>query len=227
MHRADVENLAELARANGIPNFAATTRMGGVPPEWATEMERSLRGNRPAFRVHHPQQTLEGGESLLIRGGTLEVIWTPGHTPGHVCLYSPEQRTLISGDHLLQKITPNIAWHPGKDMLAQYLKSLQLLVPYEVDVVIPSHGARFEGHRAVIVSTTEHHAERCAAILEHLARAPMSAHELVLVLWKRKLSVFHHNFALFEILAHLEYMARRGEISSALCPDGSMVWEPA
>jgi len=227
MHRADAAYLEELARVNGVPWYAEVMRIGGVPAELAAGMEGALRGNRPAFRTHHPQQILEGGETLAVRGGTFEVIWTPGHTPGHICLYSPEHRVLISGDHVLQKITPNIAWHPRHDMLAKYLQSLELLLPYDVDVVIPSHGTRFEDHRAVIRGTSEHHEERCGAILGHVTSAPMTAHELVLAMWRRKLSDFHHNFAVFEILAHLEYMARRGQISRHARPEGAMEWEPA
>ena len=83
-----------------------------------------MRDVRRHFRPHAPDWLLEGGEKIPVRGGTLEVVWTPGHSPGHVCLYSPEQRYLISGDHILESITPNIGWHPGTDMLAQYLDSL-------------------------------------------------------------------------------------------------------
>ncbi len=224
MHRADAQYLEELARVDGVPWYAEAMRIGGVPPELAAGMEGALRGNRPAFRTHHPHQILEGAETLSVRGGTFEVIWTPGHTPGHVCLYSPEHRILISGDHVLQKITPNISWHPRHDMLAKYLSSLDLLLPYDIDVVIPSHGTQFENHRAVIRGTADHHEERCGAILKRVTEAPMTAHELVLVLWRRKLSDFHHNFAVFEILAHLEYMSRRGQIASQPRPDGALAW---
>jgi glyoxylase-like metal-dependent hydrolase (beta-lactamase superfamily II) len=227
MHRADVASLEELARFNGVPWYAEVMRMAGVPAELAGEMEGALRGNRPPFRAHHPQQVLEGGETISVRGGTLRVVWTPGHTAGHVCLYSPEQRILISGDHVLEKITPNISWHPTDDMLATYLASLDSLLPYEVDVVLPSHGTPFANHREVLRATANHHEERCGEILEHLTHAPMTAHELVLALWRRRLSVFHHNFAVFEIMAHLEYMDRRGQISSEADPGGAMLWKPA
>jgi glyoxylase-like metal-dependent hydrolase (beta-lactamase superfamily II) len=227
MHCADVAYLEELARVDGLPWYAEAMRIGGVPAELAAGMEAALRGNRPAFRTHHPEQILEGGETLPVRGGTFEVIWTPGHTVGHICLYSPELRTLISGDHVLEKITPNIAWHPKHDMLAKYLASLELLLPYDIDVVIPSHGTRFEDHRAVILGTAKHHEGRCKAILERITETPMTAHELVLALWRRKLSDFHHNFAVFEILAHLEYMTRRGQISSRPHKDGALVWMTA
>ncbi len=227
MHRADVAYLEELARVNGVPWYADVMRMGGVPVDLAAGMEGALRGNRPAFRTHHPQQVLEGGETIDVRGGAFEVIWTPGHTPGHVCLYSRSDRTLISGDHVLEQITPNIAWHPQEDMLAKYLASLHLLLPYEIDVVIPSHGTRFENHRAVIRATAEHHEERCGSILEHVTERPMTAHELVLAMWNRKLSAFHHNFAVFEIMAHLEYMSRRGQVSPQARDGGAMEWGPA
>ncbi len=224
MHRADAAYLEELARLDGLPWYAQTMRIGGVPPDLAAGMESALRGNRPAFRTHHPHQILEGGETLAVRAGTFEVIWTPGHTPGHVCLYSPEQRVLISGDHVLEKITPNIAWHPDHDMLAKYLASLELLLPYDIDIVIPSHGTRFKDHRSIIRGTAEHHEQRCGAILKQVSHAPMTAHELVLALWKRKLSPFHHNFAVFEILAHLEYMTRRRQVSSQERADGALTW---
>lgn len=225
MHRADVEYLARLAHANGVPGYGNAMRLAGVPPELASEIENALRGNRPAFRNHYPDQLLEGGETLKTSGGTFEVVWTPGHTPGHVCLYSPELRTLISGDHLLETITPNIAWHPNEDMLAKFLDSLELLRPYEVDVVIPSHGGRFENHRDVISSTADHHERRCRAILDQLKKCSMTAHELVTHLWRRKLSPFHHHFAVFEILAHLEYMSRRGRVASSQSSGGPIVWE--
>jgi glyoxylase-like metal-dependent hydrolase (beta-lactamase superfamily II) len=226
MHRADVAYLAELARVNGVPWHAEAMRIGGVPPDLGAVMEAALRGNRPAFRTHHPQQTLEGGETLAMRGGSLKVIWTPGHTPGHVCLYSPEQRVLISGDHVLEKITPNIAWHPETDMLEQYLTSLELLLPYEIDVVIPSHGTGFEDHRRVINGTAQHHEERCKVILNHIKTARMTAHEIVLAVWRGKLSPFHHHFALYEIMAHLEYMSRRGRVLSETRSDGALAWRP-
>ena len=226
MHRADVAYLEELARVNGVPCFDEAMRIGGVPADLTAEIYQAMRGNRPAFRTHDPHQVLDGGETIPIRGGTLEAIWTPGHTPGHVCLYSPETRTLISGDHVLQKITPNIAWHPGEDMLAQYLESLKLLLPYDVALVRPSHGTPFEDHCAVINKTAAHHEERCGEILRRVTVGPLTAHELVLALWKRKLSPFHHHFAVFEILAHLEYMSRRGQVSSRVQCDGALTWEP-
>lgn len=226
MHRAEADYLALVAREARAPFFKQAMLASGVPEEMQKRMEHALRDVRRHFREHKPDWLLEGGERIPVRGGTLEAVWTPGHSPGHVCLYSPEHRYLISGDHLLQFITPNIGWHPGLDMLAQYLDSLERLKPFDVNLVIPSHGHAFEGHRQRIRETADHHEARCGQILGHIAREPLTAHGLVEQVWPRKLTPFHHHFAVFEILAHLEYLERRGRVAAESKNGGTLYWSP-
>jgi len=224
MHRVEADYLALVAREARAPFFAEAMLKSGVPEEMQTKMDRAMRDIRRHFHPHAPDWLLEGGEKIPVRGGTLEVVWTPGHSPGHVCLYSPEHRYLISGDHILEFITPNIGWHPGADMLAQYLESLDRLRPFEVDLVLPSHGGPFRGHVQRIRATTEHHEERCGQIAGYIAGEALTADGLVGRVWPRTLSAFHHHFALFEILAHLEYMERRGRVASQARNGGALYW---
>jgi len=226
MHRIEAEYLAAVALENRPPFYAEAMRHAGVPEDMQARIERAMRDVRRTFRRYDPDRILEGGEQIPIRGGTLEAIWTPGHSPGHLCLYSPEHRYLISGDHLLQYITPNIAWHPEEDMLAQYLDSLQRLSSVDVDLILPSHGEPFRGHAQRITDTAGHHAARCEEILRRIAVEPLTAHGLVEQLWQPKLSPFHHHFAVFEIMAHLDYLERRGE-AVAQFRDGAQYWAPA
>lgn len=226
MHRAEADYLTLVSRESRAPFFPQAMLASGVPEDMQKRMEHALRDVRKHFREHKPDWLLEGGERIPVRGGALEAVWTPGHSPGHVCLYSPEHRYLISGDHLLQFITPNIGWHPGSDMLAQYLDSLERLSPFDVDLVIPSHGHPFQGHRQRIRETADHHEARCGQILEFIAREPLTAHSLVGQVWPRKLSPFHHHFAVFEILAHLEYLERRGRVASQSRNGGTLYWSP-
>jgi hypothetical protein len=79
-------------------------------------------------------------------------------------------------------------------------------------LILPSHGAPFSGHRDWIRKTTEHHAERCERILALLDGPPKSAADLANQLWARPFTPFHFRFAVFEVLAHLEYLERQGKV---------------
>jgi len=142
----------------------------------------------------------------------LSLISTPGHSPGHICLYSPDLKVLFSGDHILNEITPNISWHPGSDALGDYLESLERVGRLEIEHIYPAHGAPFSGHREWIRETAAHHARRCDEIIAAVAGGANTAHEIVGRLWTRPLDPIHHHFAVFEVLAHLEYMQRQGRI---------------
>ena len=48
-------------------------------------------------------------------GSALRAVWTPGHTPGHLCFYDERQEVLLTGDHVLPRITPHIGLAPGAD----------------------------------------------------------------------------------------------------------------
>ena len=155
-----------------------------------------------------------GGETIETSLGDLQVIWTPGHSPGHICLYQPERRVLFSGDHILEHISPNIGWQPDHDALGEFLSSLDRIAALQVDLVLPSHGAPFRGHREWVAKTRAHHAERCDLLLGALDGQSKTAAELIPSLWNRPLSPFHYRFALFELLAHLDHMERTGRVRS-------------
>jgi glyoxylase-like metal-dependent hydrolase (beta-lactamase superfamily II) len=167
-----------------------------------------------SFELLTPDRLLSGGETIVTAHGALEIVWTPGHSPGHVCLYDCQRRVLISGDHILQHISPNIGWHPGRDALGEYLTSLDRIAALDVDLILPSHGAPFTGHREWVRKTHEHHAERCARIVELVNGGATTADQIAARLWNRHLSPFHYRFAIFEVLAHLEYLERRDVLRS-------------
>jgi glyoxylase-like metal-dependent hydrolase (beta-lactamase superfamily II) len=226
MHRGEAAYLAEIVRENRAPHFNEGMQRAGVPVELTERITAIFGDLRRNFRALTPAWPLEGEESIPVEGGALRVIWTPGHSPGHVCLYSPEHRYLVSGDHVLQYITPNIQWHPGEDMLGTFLSSLEKLLAFDVEVILPSHGEPFNGVHSRVQETLEHHAERCLQIEQHLAGEPSTAHALVELIWQGRLSPFHHHFAVFEILAHLEYLERRSRVCAVSENGGPFYWKP-
>lgn len=223
IHHAEFEYLQSIL-AGETPWVDSAFVAGGVPREQWDGIRNSLRGMRGALPDFRPDQLLRGDEAISTALGTARIVPTPGHSSGHICLYWPERKLLYAGDHMIEKITPNIAWMPGRDMLGEYLDSLSAVEGMDVELVVSSHGEPFAGHREWIAATRHHHDQRCSEILAHLDRTPRTAAELVPALWNRDFSEFHFYFALFEVLAHLEYMERQGTIRFSMAEDGAKRW---
>jgi glyoxylase-like metal-dependent hydrolase (beta-lactamase superfamily II) len=224
MHADDLEFLHEMSdSARRGARVRRTLALAGVPAGMrrddasAVEIERN-------FHKLAPDRLLECGEVFDTASGPLEVVCTPGHSPGHVCLYAPRHKALFSGDHMLERITPNINWQPGKDALGDFLDSLEKVAEIDIERVLPSHGSPFPGHREWIARTAGHHEDRCAKILDALENGPKTAHELVADLWTRALPPFHHRFAVYEVLAHLEYLRLRGQVRAEPDDSGALGW---
>src|SRR5205807_2299272 len=77
----------------------------------------------------------------------LRVEWTPGHSPGHICLYENEDKLLFAGDHMLPELSPNIGLHPQStpDPLHEYLEGLERMAAYGPRKIMPAHGRPFRG----------------------------------------------------------------------------------
>jgi glyoxylase-like metal-dependent hydrolase (beta-lactamase superfamily II) len=220
MHAREEAHLRQIADAGRPPWFEAMLRLAGTPVELEQEVYAAFTHIRDHTRALNPQTVWHDGEMLEDR---FEVVHTPGHSPGHVCLFDQPAGLLLSGDHMLPGITPNIGWLPGEDTLGDYLDSLGKVAPFVVETVMPAHGKPFVEHRGWLEETARHHEERCAEVRGILAERPAPAHDIVGRIWTRKLAPFHYQFAVSEILAHLEYMSRRGEVRLA----GATDWQIA
>ena len=211
MHETEAQHLGSLEdEGRRLPYLHAAYTRGGVPAEMQSKMDQHFAFLRENLHNVAPDRLLRDGEQIASAIGPLEVICTPGHSPGHICLYAAERKVLFSGDHILNGITPNISWHPGTDALGDYLASLERVGRLEVEHIFPAHGEPFSGHRAWIRDTVAHHARRCDEIDRAIADGATTAHEIVGHLWPRPLEPIHHHFAVFEVLAHLEYMGNLG-----------------
>ena len=211
MHGAELEHLRAII--DGSHNtMDEGLRRAGVPEPLQRQVRIAIGMLRNSLQSLNPDQVFEGGETIETEHEVYEVIWSPGHSPGHICLYARRAKLLFSGDHILTDITPNISWQPGRDTLDDFLASLRKLEPYDIDLVLPSHGEPFDGHREWIADTMRHHEDRSNAIAALLERRPQSAHELMAGIWPGRFGPFHYYFAVFEVLAHLEHMRRNGKV---------------
>jgi len=119
---------------------------------------------------------LREGDQVKAGRYDFRCVETPGHTPGHMCLYEPAHKMLISGDHILDSITPNIGlWALNRDALGDYLRSLDKVAELEVDLVLPGHRNLFSDMRGRIAQIKEHHARRIENVLSIVGREPLTA----------------------------------------------------
>jgi glyoxylase-like metal-dependent hydrolase (beta-lactamase superfamily II) len=89
---------------------------------------------------------LEHGDLIDVPGLALRAIWTPGHTPGHLCFHDETHDLLLTGDHILPRITPNVSSYDlTSNPLDDYLASLAKLRGIQPREVLPAHEYRFTG----------------------------------------------------------------------------------
>ena len=121
-----------------------------------------------------PLHLLRDNELLPVEGTRLRVVWTPGHSPGHICLYDEDRHLLFSGDHLLPGITPHIARNPfgAADPLAQYLDSLERVELFDGAETLPAHEYRFHGIGTRVAELRLDIAARLAEVADVRAAVP-------------------------------------------------------
>lgn len=163
---------------------------------------------------------LEDGEKIRYGGYTFTCIETPGHTMGHTCLYEPENKILISGDHILIDITPNIqCWSDEMNPLKDFLESLDKVYDLDIDLVLPGHRRIFHDHRRRIQELKAHHRHRLEEVMDILKHASLSAYETAsMMTWDIKADsweafpIAQQWFATGEALSHLRYLEKEGLI---------------
>jgi len=223
-HRADIPKIAESGWrwSERMPLYAAYLARLGVPPEIVAAIGKEVaRGFGMARRV--PEVTpLEPGEILRAKHVALEVHHMPGHTPGLLCLYDRRHRIFLSGDHLLEKVSPNplIELGPAGEEgafrpLMAYLESIGRLHGMEVELVLPGHGLPFGQHRRVIDGLLEFYRKRQAKTREALAKGPLTGYEVARALfpWAGPGDLF---LVVSETIANIEVLEAGGEVKRVL-----------
>lgn len=196
----------------------------GIPLEDQERMQREVGEFRKFVDHSAPDILLEDGEVFALPEWDLKGIWTPGHTPGHMCFVEPERRIMFTGDHVLPRITPNISVHSNNppDSLARYLDSLtkvgKVADTIEDCMGLPGHEYRYAGIRERADELIEHHEERLEELREIVADQPgITTWEISQRLsWSRDWSTFRfqeRRSALGEAIAHAELLAQRGVLT--------------
>jgi glyoxylase-like metal-dependent hydrolase (beta-lactamase superfamily II) len=191
-------------------------RLNGAPHR-EFPMGRFAFGGQRTHQVHRPDVELNGGETVSNGNFELTVVWTPGHSPGHVCLHDAAHRLFFSGDHILPVITPNVGLPPHSDgnPLGDFIASLKKVRELPVDKVLPAHENVFDSLPKRVDEILHHHEVRNREILAGIVDGPKTAYELSgHVTWMpelggvkfRDLMPGDQRAAMSETLAHLRAM---------------------
>lgn len=221
----------------GARDAAVVNAMTGKPRFWEEMARRATPFGMPSGEVaavfghHHPAvkyrtpghggiRPLPDGAPIHIGEFAFTCVETPGHTAGHMCLFESRRAILISGDHVLGDISPNIAaFHADENPLHDYLASLDKVAALPVRTVLPGHRAPFANLTERVQQLKQHHEARVEETLAVLQGRACTAYETAASLtWDIRVKewdqfpVLQKWFATGEAAAHLHYLAALGRI---------------
>lgn len=200
---AAMERRLEVARQSGVPEEPLR--------RYAAERGRAGIGSGISG-VIEPDRELLPGVIVETDLGSWTVHETPGHAPSHVCLFQPERRVLISGDHLLGRIFPFFDFGYSPDPVGEFLSSLDVVEALDARLCLPGHGRTFTDVHAHIEGNRELVAEHLAKVMvaieagEAEAGEPPTAFEILPRVYGPHLTPMTAQWLLTETLAMLRHL---------------------
>jgi glyoxylase-like metal-dependent hydrolase (beta-lactamase superfamily II) len=192
----------EIARQSGVPE---------APLErWAARRRAQGTGQAGTLTV---DRELTEGATVDTDLGAWRVIETPGHAPSHICLYQPERRLLISGDHLLGRVSLYFDAGYTPDPVGEFLASLDKAAGLDARLALSGHGRPFTDVAGHIVANRALVAARLAAVREALAGGPRTAYEIAQEVYGEAFTEAMATWLLTKTRCWLIHLERLGEAS--------------
>ncbi len=220
MHEADAALIGFMRNFQGDAHRDFQADMLRRAGAGTVEVEE-VTGNRPQPPAV-PDRVLTDGDLIDLPGRRLRTIWTPGHTPGHVCLHLEDADRIFTGDHVLPAITPHIGIYPydraDVDPLSDFLESLEKVKDLGRLEALPAHEWIFQDTGARATEIVVHHEEKLRRLAALLAEAegPLTIWEIAgRMTWNRPWKDFPpvlRGMAAGEAAAHLRTLEVRGII---------------
>ena len=201
-------------------------RQSGVPAEPLRAWAESRKGFGPGIAaLVEPDRELVPGVEVQTDHGTWSVHYTPGHAPSHVCLFQRERRLLISGDHLLGRVSLfyDYGWTP--DPVGEFVDSLEAVDRLDARLSLPGHGRPFADVRAHVRANQELVRERVDAVAAALGDGPLTGFELIPRVYGEDLAPANAAWWLQETLCYLTHLERLG--AARRLPGEPERWEAA
>lgn len=172
-------------------------------------------------------ESLEAGQTLHVGAHAFDVLVLGGHSIAQICLYEPRLKLLLTGDQLLERITPNIGvWPYGEtDPLPRYLDSLRTIAALEIEHVLPAHHDVYHAGIERAHGLAAHHQKALRKFMARLGAEGMNAAELGHAVYGAQSDPLHAYLAMGETLAHLLWLERSGYVRREETPSVTR-WYP-
>jgi glyoxylase-like metal-dependent hydrolase (beta-lactamase superfamily II) len=188
-------------------------RQSGVPEEPLRAYAESRKGQGfGVAAIVEPDHDLVEGVTIETDLGPWHVYETPGHAPSHVCLFQPDRRLLISGDHLLGRVSLyyDYGWTP--DPAGEFLASLDKVDALDARLCLSGHGKPFtdvRGHVEANRALVHERVEKVAGAIA--AGEPRTVVEVVPDVYGQPLNAMTASWWLSETLCYLVHLERQGK----------------
>lgn len=215
--RRDREMVKNVGRWNVFMSFF---QENGFPEDELNKAFEGHQGYRYSLKKDIDFTVVNEGDRIETGNYRFTCIETPGHSPGHTCLYEADKKILFTGDHILCDITPNITYWPGENNpLGEYLSSLEKVYPLDVEYTLPGHRTPISDHRVRIEELQAHHQARLDEVISALQDGDKTAFDIApYVKWDIAYDSWETFpapqkwFALGETIAHIRYLESKGTV---------------
>ncbi|MGH2916535.1 MAG: MBL fold metallo-hydrolase [Solirubrobacteraceae bacterium] len=198
---AALQRRLEVGRQSGVPAAALE--------QYAREAKEIPSG---VASVIEPDRALVDGVAIETDLGIWVAYETPGHTPSHVCLHQQQQRLLVSGDHVLGRISLYFDFGFSPDPVAEFLASLERVEALGARLALSGHGKPFLDVPGHIRASRELVLRRLAAVAAAVAESPQTAVALVPAVYDEQLSVRNAGWFLSQTLCYLRHLELAGRV---------------
>jgi glyoxylase-like metal-dependent hydrolase (beta-lactamase superfamily II) len=202
---AHLEQRIEVARSNGVP-----------PALLERFRERRKDGEDSGIDgIVGPDRDLVPGVEVETDLGVWQVHETPGHAPSHVVLHQPERKLMISGDHLLGRTVLFFDHGHSPDPVGEFTRSLDVIEPLEVGLVLPGHGRTFREPQAKIDEARRQVGELLGKTRDALGEGEKTPFEIVAeIVGPNNVNNVGTAWVLQIVLSCLDHLAILGEVAA-------------
>ncbi len=216
----DPENFKEIEisaekMAQEMIKYGISDKQGKRISQFFTSWPKMIRYQKPDMLLHD-------GDEITFGTNKLKIIWTPGHSFGHICVFDQNKQHLFSGDHILSEITPHIGVfnispalkdkYNFNNILGNYLESLDRIDKLNPKIIFPGHQKIIYNPHRRILDIKEHHKNRLKEIFDLIVDKPLTPHRISQIHFGEDLDEMNGFLALNEVLSHLIYLEHQEKV---------------